>query len=105
MADFKDKLKPYYDELLPLFTELEWYYGENEMQTIDDKMALLTYTHEKGLADARPHFWRVTLALYINNFMNVSEELAELGYEQVAEVERDDHLNEMTAFNRQVLIL
>jgi len=37
--------------------------------------------------------------------MNVTEELAKLGYEQVAEVERDDHLNEMTAFNRQVLIL
>lgn len=105
MADFKDKLKPYYDELLPLFTELEWYAGENEMQTIDDKMAVLTYTHEKRLADARPHFWRVTLALYINNSMNVTEELAELGYEQVAEVMRDDHLNEMTAFNRQVLIL
>ena len=68
-------------------------------------MAVLTYTHEKGLADAIPHFWRVTLALYINNSMNVTEELAELGYEQVAEVERDDHLNEMTAFNRQVLIL
>ena len=98
MADFKDKLKPYYDELSPLFTELEWYAGENEMQTIDDKMAVLTYTHEKGLADAIPHFWRVTLALYINNSMNVTEELAELGYEQVAEVERDDHLNEMTAF-------
>ena len=46
MADFKDKLKPYYDELSPLFTELEWYAGENEMQTIDDKMAVLTYTHE-----------------------------------------------------------
>ena len=37
--------------------------------------------------------------------MNATEELAELGYEQVAEVMRDDHLNEMTTFNRQVLIL
>lgn len=105
MADFKDKLQPYFDELLPLFTTLEWYAGENEMSSVDDKMAVLTYTTEKSNADAHVHFWRVTLALYINNSMNVSEELNKLGYEQVSEVELDDHLNQMTAYNRQVLII
>lgn len=105
MADFKDKLTEYYDELKPLFTNLEWYGGENEMQTIDDKMGLITYTTEKSIADAKVHFWRVTIAVYANNSMNISDEMAKLGYEQVAEVEFDEHKNPMTAYNRQVLIL
>ena len=105
MADFKEKLQPYVDELKPLFTNLEWYGGENEMQTIDDNMGVITYTTEKSNADARVHFWRVTIAVYTNNSMDVTEQMAELGYEQIAEVEFDDHKNPMTAYNRQVLVL
>lgn len=105
MADFKDKLKPYYDELAGLFNNLEWYGGKNKMSGIDDNAAILTFTFDKSNADAHPHYWRTTLVLYTNNALDKGVELSELGYEQVSEVELDDHLNDMTAYNRQVLVL
>lgn len=105
MADFKDKLKPYFDELACLFNNLEWYASKNKMSSIDDNAAVLTFTFDKANADAHPHYWRTTLVLYTNNALDKGVELAELGYEQVAETELDDHLNGMTAYNRQVLIL
>lgn len=105
MADFKDKLQPYFDELADLFDNLEWYASKNEMSSIDDNAAVLTFTFDKANADAHPHYWRTTLVLYTNNALDKGVELAELGYEQVAEAELDDHLNGMTAYNRQVLIL
>lgn len=105
MADFKDKLQPYFNELAGLFDNLEWYASKNEMSSIDDNAAILTFTFDKANADAHPHYWRTTLVLYTNNALDKGVELAELGYEQVAEAELDDHLNGMTAYNRQVLIL
>lgn len=105
MADFKDKLQPYFNELAGLFDNLEWYASKNEMSSIDDNAAVLTFTFDKANADAHPHYWRTTLVLYTNNALDKGVELAELGYEQVAEAELDDHLNGMTAYNRQVLIL
>lgn len=105
MADFKNKLQPYFDELAGLFDNLEWYASKNEMSSIDDNAAILTFTFDKANADAHPHYWRTTLVLYTNNALDKGVELAELGYEQVAEAELDDHLNGMTAYNRQVLIL
>ena len=75
------------------------------MSGIDDNAAILTFTFDKANADAHPHYWRTTLVLYTNNALDKGVELAELGYEQVAEAELDDHLNGMTAYNRQVLIL
>ena len=105
MADFKDKLQPYFDELAGLFDNLEWYGSKNKMISIEDSAAILTFTFDKSNADARPHFWRTTLVLYTNNALDKGVELSELGYEQVAESELDDHLNGMTAYNRQVLVL
>lgn len=105
MADFKDKLQPYFNELAGLFDNLEWYASKNEMSSIDDNAAVLTFTFDKANADAHPHYWRTTLVLYTNNALDKGVELAELGYEQIAEAELDDHLNGMTAYNRQVLIL
>lgn len=105
MADFKDKLKPYYNELTGLFNRVDWYASKNEMSGIDDNAAILTFTFDKANADAHPHYWRTTLVLYTNNSLDKGVELAELGYEQIAEAELDDHLNGMTAYNRQVLIL
>lgn len=105
MADFKEKLQPYFDELAGLFDNLQWYASKNDMSGIDDNAAVLTFTFDKSNADARPHFWRTTLVLYTNNALDKGRELAELGYEQISEAELDDHLNGMTAYNRQVLIL
>lgn len=105
MADFTDKLKPYYEELTGLFDRVDWYASKNEMSSIDDNAAILTFTFDKSNADAHPHYWRTTLVLYTNNALDKGVELAELGYEQIAEAELDDHLNGMTAYNRQVLIL
>lgn len=105
MADFKEKLQPYFDELAGLFNNLEWYGSKSKMDGIDDNAAVLTFTFDKANADAHPHYWRTTLVLYTNNALDKGVELADLGYEQIAEAELDDHLNGMTAYNRQVLIL
>lgn len=105
MADMKQKLLPYFDELKPLFKNLSWYGEKNSLSGVDDDSAILTYTTEKSNADAQVHYWRVTLALYVNNNVGVSLDLSEYGYEQVAETAIDDHRNPYTAYNRQVLVL
>lgn len=105
MSSFDDKLKPYYDELKSFMPELSWYGTKNGMEGIDGETSVLTYTMTNGKGDARPHFWTVNLNLYISNNSGVTGEIAMLGYNQIAETEFDDKLNDYTVFTKRVVVM
>lgn len=102
---FDTKLQPYFDEMKLLLPELSWYGAKNDMSGIDDEMAIMAYTTNKGGADGRVHFWRVTLTLYVTNYLNSTLDIEALGYDQISETQLDEKLNDYIAYNRQVLVL
>lgn len=101
--DFKTKLYPYVTELLGVFEEVNWYGAKADLTTIENNQAVVNYLTNKGMADTKPHFWRVTLNVYAGS--DRSDELAELGYEQVSEVAIDDNLNNLAQYTKDVIVL
>lgn len=105
MASIKDKLTKYYDELKVLFDEVEWYASPNQLDTIDEGIAILNYTTANHNADAQPYYSQVTLSVYLANNDDHTEDLRELGYDVTTETNIDDKLNTDQILSKTVLIL
>lgn len=105
MASIKDKLQNEYDLLTSIFQNVEWYASPNQLDTIDEKVAILNYTTENHGADSRVHFTRVTLTVYLANVDEHTEDLRELGYETSAETLIDEKLNTYQTFTKSLIIL
>lgn len=101
--DFKLKLDKYITELSAVFDDVSWYGSKADLTTVESNQAIVNYLTNKGVADVKPHFWRVTLNLYAG--ISKSDELADLGYEQVTEVAIDDNLNSIVQYTKDVIVL